>query len=199
LTAQVVAAKTSDESFKALESWTAPHARVVAGQTERVGVVPPVLARGAETDRAVRAVPDVALVIRPCASTVSVGFVYVFALTPVEERAIVPEVVIEPPVSPVPAVILVTVPLRVFVTVTEPELPDRLIPEPAFSPVTPVLLTTTLPVFVFTAIPDPANTPVTDPPPPPPVEQMYAVVLLTQRPVPTMKGRYGPQIYHSWG
>jgi hypothetical protein len=53
----------------------------------------------------------VAKVTRPYWSTVIVGLVYVVGATPEFARAIVPEDVITPPVSPAPAVTEVTVPV----------------------------------------------------------------------------------------
>ncbi len=65
--------------------------------------------------------PLEAEVIRPCASTVAVIFVYEAGVTAVFARAIVPEVVIAPPLSPVPAVIDVTVPVPPTELITPPE------------------------------------------------------------------------------
>jgi len=80
-------------------------------------------------------------------------------MTQVVSRATVPEVVMVPPVKPVPAVIEVTVPdpppPPVAVMVTAPVAADSEIPEPARREATPVLLTTTLPVVGVTLIPAP--------------------------------------------
>jgi hypothetical protein len=62
------------------------------------------------------------------------------------ESAIVPVPVIVPPVNPVPATILVTVPPElgaVFVTVTPPVLPESEIPVPALRDVTPAFVSVT--------------------------------------------------------
>lgn len=55
--------------------------------------------------------PLAAAVIRPWASTVMLAAVYVPAVTAVSANAIVPEVVMGPPVKPVPVATEVTVPL----------------------------------------------------------------------------------------
>lgn len=54
--------------------------------------------------------PLAAAVMRPCASTVMLAAVYVPAVTAVLAKAIVPVVVIGPPVKPVPVATEVTVP-----------------------------------------------------------------------------------------
>ena len=102
-------------------------------------------------------------------------------------RAIVPVVVIGPPVSPVPVRIPVTVPVLVLVIRTDPAEPEREIPGPAAKAVTPVLLTVTFPVFPLRLIPVPAKMPVTAPPPPP-VEDITADKGSTLRPEPTLIG-----------
>jgi hypothetical protein len=112
--------------------------------------------------------------------------VYVFAITPEVASAIVPETVMMPPVRPVPAVILVTVPRLVALIVTVPEEPEILIPVPAMRLVTPVLVTVTLPVELLTEIPGPAAMVLT--PPPPPVEVKTAVAGSTLSPAPTVSG-----------
>ena len=108
--------------------------------------------------------PFVALVIRPWASTVIVALVYVLGVTVVLERAIVPDVVMGPPVNPVPVLTEVTVPVagaagRMFVIVKEPLRPGvRLMPVPAFKERTPVLVTLTMPpTLADTEIPEPAG------------------------------------------
>jgi hypothetical protein len=68
----------------------------------------------------------------------------------------------------VPVAILVTLPPPPEVEiVTVPVEPDRVIPEPGTREVTPVLVTTTLPVVGDTLIPVPPVTWDTAPPPPP--------------------------------
>jgi hypothetical protein len=86
--------------------------------------------------------------------------------TPEVARAIVPDVVIGPPVSPAPVAILVTVPLAFDEIETAPVDPERTMPAPAMSEVTPVLLRVTLPVEEETPMPVPAMTLETPPPPP---------------------------------
>jgi hypothetical protein len=77
-----------------------------------VGVAPAVTAMGAVplTD-VTGAVPEEAAVRRPCASTVNEVFVYEPAVTAVFARAMVPVLVMGPPVKPVPVATFVTVPL----------------------------------------------------------------------------------------
>jgi hypothetical protein len=162
------------------------------------GFAVPVLVIGAVTPKVLMAGLLTAFVICPWLLIVSVGFAYTPAVAPVGARAIVPVVLMNPPERPDPTVIPVTVPFVVEQMVTAPVLAERLIPEPASKLVTPVLHTVTLPVVLLTAMAVPALTLVTAPPPPP-VEQMYAVALFTQSPVPTIRGRYGPQRYHCNG
>ena len=107
-------------------------------------------------------------------------------VTEVLARASVPDVVIEPPVNPVPAATEVTVPLYRFVKVTFPVLAERLIPAPAIRVRTPAFVTVTLPVFPLTFMPRPAKTPVTAPPPP--KEVMAAVTGSTFNPPPISIG-----------
>jgi hypothetical protein len=88
-------------------------------------------------------------------------------VTPVLVRDRVPEVVMGPPVKPVPLFTVVTVPVPPDAEmVMEPVLADRVIPVPAVMLVTPVLVMVTLPVFPLTEIPVPAKMPETAPPPP---------------------------------
>ena len=87
-------------------------------------------------------------------------------MTPVLGRLIVPEVVMMPPASPVPAATEVTVPVPVFEMVMFPADDETLIPVPAVRLRTPTLVTVTLPVLLLTVMPVPAKTPVTAPPPP---------------------------------
>jgi hypothetical protein len=107
-------------------------------------------------------------------------------MTPVLGRLIVPEVVIMPPASPVPAATEVTVPVPVFEMVMFPAFDERLTPNPAVRLRTPELVTVTLPVLLLTLMPTPAKTPVTAPPPP--MEVRVAVAGLTLSPAPTISG-----------
>ncbi len=97
-------------------------------------------------------------------------------------RAIVPLVVIGPPVRPRPVVIDVTVPAAADEIVIAPVLPERETPAPAIRLVTPAFVTVTLPVGPETDIPAPAIIVFT--PPPPPVEEIVPS-WLTLRPAPT--------------
>jgi hypothetical protein len=107
-------------------------------------------------------------------------------VTAVLARAMVPAVVIVPPLRPVPAAIEVTVPELVLEMVIFPVDDEILIPDPATRLRTPELVTVTLPVFPLTLIPVPAKTP--DTAPAPPVVLMVAVAGLTLSPEPTIKG-----------
>ena len=109
------------------------------------------------------------------------------------ERAIVPEVVMGPPVNPVPVLTEVTVPLtdvagRVLVIVKEPLRPGvRLMPVPAFRERTPVLVTVTMPpTLADTKMPEPGRIVVIPPPPLPPA-LMVPVILLIKIPEPTIR------------
>jgi len=130
---------------------------------------------------------------RPWASTSTVAFVYNPAVTVVSERAIVPEVVMGPPVNPVPVLTEVTVPLtdvagRVLVIVKEPLRPGvRLMPVPAFRERTPVLVTVTMPpTLADTKMPKPGRIVVIPPPPLPPA-LMVPVISLIKMPEPTIR------------
>ena len=84
--------------------------------------------------------------IRPCASTVIFAEVYEPAATAVSARAIVPVLVIVPPVSPVPTVMLVTLPLAV----TEDQL--KVVPSVVkYFPVLPVCEGTGFATAIVTA------------------------------------------------
>jgi hypothetical protein len=119
--------------------------------------------------------PLLAAVRRPWASTVIDAKVYGPGVTDVFASAIVPVVVIVPPVNPVPAVIEVTPPPPppVAVIVIFPVELSREIPGPALSESTPVFVTRTLPVVADTLMPNPALMSVT---PPPPVEVSVPVL-----------------------
>ena len=113
------------------------------------------------------------------------------AVTVVLERAIVPEVVMGPPVNPVPVLTEVTVPPagvagKVLVIVKEPLAPGVMpIPGPAFSEMTPVLVTVTMPpTLADTKMPEPGKMFVIPPPPLPPA-LMVPVMLLMKMPPPT--------------
>jgi hypothetical protein len=154
-------------------------------------IVPPVSPVPAVME--VTALPFDAEVRRPWASTVILARVYGPGVTAVLARATVPEVVIGPPVRPVPVKTVVTDPpppvvetvtlpveaLReipdpavsvstpLLVTVMDPVLASREIPDPAVRSCTPSLVIVTAPVFPLTEIPAPAKIPDTAPPPPP--------------------------------
>jgi hypothetical protein len=105
--------------------------------------------------------------------------------------AIVPDVVIVPPVKPVPAVMDVTPTAPpVTDTTTSFGVPERVMPDPADRVRTPVFETMTLPELGDTEIPLPPDTEVTDPPPP--VAVISPVALLIESPDPTMRGPYSP-------
>jgi hypothetical protein len=107
--------------------------------------------------------------------TVITGFVYVPAVTPVAFKAMVPVVVIGPPDSPVPVLIVVTVPpAEVLEIMTVPVPAEREMPEPAMTSSTPELTMVIAPVAADTAIPGPGVRLVT-PDPPPPVALMTPV------------------------
>jgi len=113
-------------------------------------------------------------------------------VTVVLERAIVPEVVMGPPVNPVPVLTEVTVPVtdvagRVLVMVKEPLRPGvRLIPVPAFNEMTPVLVTVTMPpTLADTKMPAPGRMFVIPPPLPPAL--MVPVILSMKMPEPTIR------------
>ena len=79
----------------------------------------------------------------------------------------VPEVVMGPPVRPVPLLTVVTVPVPpVAEIVIFPVFVFREMPVPAVRERTPVLVTVTLPVVTFTEMPVPGLTLETAPPPP---------------------------------
>jgi hypothetical protein len=126
-----------------------------------------------------------------------VAFLYLPAVTVVFERAIVPEVVMGPPVSPVPVLTVVTVPVAdvagsVLVMVKLPFDPETAIPGPAFSEMTPVLVTVTMPpTLADTKMPEPGKMLVIPPPPLPPA-LMVPVMLLMYRPEPTTTGPRAP-------
>jgi hypothetical protein len=118
--------------------------------------------------------------------------------TVVLERAIVPEVVMGPPVNPIPVLTVVTVPVAdvagsVLVMVKEPPTPPVMpIPGPAFSEMTPVLVTVTMPpTLADTKMPEPGKMLVIPPPPLPPA-LMVPVMLLMYRPEPTTTGPRAP-------
>ena len=108
------------------------------------------------------------------------------------ERAIVPEVVMGPPVNPAPVLTEVTVPVagvagRVLVMVKEPLRPGvRLMPVPAFRERTPVLVTVTMPpTLADTKMPEPGRIVVIPPPVPPAL--MVPVILSMKMPAPTIR------------
>jgi hypothetical protein len=107
------------------------------------------------------------------------------------DRAIVPLVVIVPPVSPVPAVTPVTVPVGaeagdVLVIVRLPATPVIEMPGPALREMTPEFARVTLPVLAEAEIPGPAEIVTT--PPDPPRATSSPVRELTPRPAPTING-----------
>ena len=106
-------------------------------------------------------------------------------MIPVVVRAIVPEVVIGPPVRPAPVLIAVTVPAVSELIVTAPVAPEIEIPVPATMLVTPELVIVTLPVGPLTPMPVPAR--MLETAPEPPVEVMTPVDE-TDRPDPTIRG-----------
>ena len=78
---------------------------------DTIGFAPPAVTQiPFITPRDVRAVEFVALRTWPWELIVRVGWVYVPAVTPVGEMAMTPSLVITPPVNPVLAVMLQTVP-----------------------------------------------------------------------------------------
>lgn len=113
-------------------------------------------------------------------------------------KAIVPAVVIGPPVRPAPVATEVTVPVEalagaVLVMTRLPPDPEMLMPVLAVIDLIPVLVTvTTPPTFGETKMPLPARIVLTPPPPLPPA-LMVPVELSIKIPPPTIRGPYSPR------
>lgn len=121
---------------------------------------------------------------------------------PTGARDIVPVLVIGPPTRPVPVETEDTVPMTegagaVLVMVRLLPLPETLMPDPAVRVRMPVLAIVTVPIPETTEMPTPGR--MVGAPEPPPLISRVPVMLLIEKPLPTISGPVGPYRYADSG